>query len=682
MCLSTSLNCETPSKDHLGMKMAALLEPNEDSQHAASSKEIVSGVFVPPKATLYRPCDLILVVEDGREFEAHTQVLSKASPFFEKLLKSNMKESNERTVQLEMFSASVMGDALQFMYTGHVQILDEDNARELVILADYLFLPKLKALAGGVLVEKLNISNFLSTYYFLQRYQCENFLFEAKKFILANFNALYSSNQKEVLSMSNEQLQMFISSDEINVSAEKDIFYIILAWVDHDKSKRKQYFAELFRQVRLVYTSLDFIVSEVVSNDLVKDSAECVNLVREALIVIESRRFANLAVTPRTSLQEPVIVACSSFTGQDIKCYSIREDCWYKLDEMRFCLDDSHLVPYGGKIYAVHTATPRQPHAWHGEQAFRYGMESYDPSTRHWMSLPYQDHRDLKQVFLGSDDELYALMSEPCEECHELTQPNEESRPDWAHCSEETHLSFITKYKPQSNSWEDVSSFDHLNLKHDFCIVAKENFIYFIGGAEWHDTGYTYLADVERYDLGKNQWDKAADLQMARSCATGAVAHGKIFIAGGVNQMGKGPKGWRCEAFDERKNQWHFIPRFEIDPRTNPKLLSVDDKLYGLRTTTWFKRSVPHQRQLECYDPDTRTWNREIVIPLDHVSHCCSMRISTEFLHSQMKKDDLTRYFPDYSRDATRPVHYPRGESFFTRHESARERRRERCIIL
>lgn len=681
MCTSTSKNSQRLSKDHFGMKMAALLKPAENSQHVPSSKEFVSGDFV-PKATLYRPCDLILVVEDGKEFEAHTQVLSKASPFFEKLLKSNMKESNERTVQLEMFSASVMGDALQFIYTGHVQILDEDSARDLVSVADYLFLPKLKAIAGGVLVEKLNISNFLSTYYFLQRYQCEDFVFKAKKFILANFNTLYASNQKEVLSMSNEQLQMFISSDEINVTAEKDIFYIILAWVDHDKSKRKKYFPELFRQVRLLYTSLDFILSDVVSNDLVKDSAGCVSLVRDALILIESKRFDSLAVTPRKSLQEPVIVACSSFTGQDMKCYSIREDCWYRSGEMTFCLDDSHLVPCHGKIYAVHIATPQQPHAWHGGQAFRYGMESYDPNSDNWKSLPYQDHRDLKQVFLGSDEEMYALMSEPCEECHELTQPHEESRPHWAHCSKETHLSFITKYKPESNSWEDVSSFDHLKLRHDFCIVAKGNFIYFIGGAEWHDTGYTYLADVERYDLSNNQWDKVADLQKARSCATGVVAHGKIFIAGGVNHLGKGPQGWRCEAFDERTNEWHFIPRFEIDPCANPKLLSVDDKLYGLRTTTWFNRFVPHQRQVECYDPDTRAWNRKIVIPLDHVSHCCSMRISLEFLHSQMKKDDMRCYFPDYSRDATRPVHYPRGVSFFTTQESARERRRQKCIIL
>ena len=223
-----------------------------------------------------------------------------------------------------------------------------------------------------------------------------------------------------------------------------------------------------------------------------------------------------------------------------------------------------------------------------------------------------------------------------------------------------------------------------MNLRHDFCIVAKGNFIYFIGGADWHGAVYTYLAEVERYDLSKNQWDKVADLQKARSSAAGAAAHGKIYIAGGVNHLGKGPKGWRCEAFDERTNEWHFISRFEIDPCVTPKLLSVDDKLYGLRTTTWFNRLVPHQRMIECYDPDSRTWNRKIVIPLDHVSHCCSMRISIEFLHSQMKKDDMSRYCSEYSSHTPHPVHYPRGVSYFDTQASAREtsRRRQRCIIL
>jgi len=61
-----------------------------------------------PKETPDQRCDVILVVEDGNEFKAHKQVLSEASPFFEKLLNSDMKESREGIVRLEMFSESAM----------------------------------------------------------------------------------------------------------------------------------------------------------------------------------------------------------------------------------------------------------------------------------------------------------------------------------------------------------------------------------------------------------------------------------------------------------------------------------------------------------------------------------------------------------------------------------------------
>ena len=52
-------------------------------------------------------------------------------------------------------------------------------------------------------------------------------------------------------------------------------------------------------------------------------------------------------------------------------------------------------------------------------------------------------------------------------------------------CGSRKHTSFLAKYKAESNSWEDISSFDDLDLPQDFCIVAKNNFIYFIGGIEW-----------------------------------------------------------------------------------------------------------------------------------------------------------------------------------------------------
>ena len=60
------------------------------------------------------------------------------------------------------------------------------------------------------------------------------------------------------------------------------------------------------------------------------------------------------------------------------------------------------------------------------------------------------------------------------------------------------------------------------------CVVAKGNFIYFIGGFAREGGGL--LTDSDRYDISSNTWNKIVDLQEARSGARGAVAYGKFSL--------------------------------------------------------------------------------------------------------------------------------------------------------
>ena len=151
--------------------MATERQSSDSSEKAIlrRRKESISELLT-PKDTLDQPCDVVLLVKDGKQLKAHQRVLSEASLFFDKLLNSDMKETQEGVVRLEMFTESIMVATLQFIYTSDVQISTEDNARDLIVVADYLFLDKLKLLAGEVLVQTLNTSNCISTYYFAERY--------------------------------------------------------------------------------------------------------------------------------------------------------------------------------------------------------------------------------------------------------------------------------------------------------------------------------------------------------------------------------------------------------------------------------------------------------------------------------------------------------------------------------
>ena len=152
---------------------------------------------------------------------------------------------------------------------------------------------------------------------------------------------------------------------------------------------------------------------------------------------------------------------------------------------MPFYFGDSYLISCHGNIYGILIASPSHPaESWHAMQSCGCRMVSYDPYRNKWRSLPFKEERDLKKIFVGNEDEMYALVSEPCAECyrcHRLSQCLVR-RPLYCLpvrqlvlCNRKRHVSFITKYNPESNSWEDVTSFDHIKrstLRRNYCIVT------------------------------------------------------------------------------------------------------------------------------------------------------------------------------------------------------------------
>ena len=186
-------------------------------------------------------CDITLITKDDQEFKAHRNILSAASPFFCKLLQSDMKENREGIVRFEEISGSVMEDVLEFIYTGTVEVTEE-NAEELVVATNYLLVPNLKTISGRFIQQQMCELNCISTFYFAEKYDCEELLNDSKSFIHANFASVADMN--EFLSLEAKEVERWISSDEIVVETEADVFQIAKKWVEHNKSERKAAFEE------------------------------------------------------------------------------------------------------------------------------------------------------------------------------------------------------------------------------------------------------------------------------------------------------------------------------------------------------------------------------------------------------------------------------------------------------
>jgi len=92
-------------------------------------------------------CDITLVTKDGKEFKAHRNVLSAASPFFFRLHQSDMKENQKGIVRFEEISGAVMEDVLEFIYTGSVEVTQQ-NCKDLIAAANFHLIPGLKNFLG------------------------------------------------------------------------------------------------------------------------------------------------------------------------------------------------------------------------------------------------------------------------------------------------------------------------------------------------------------------------------------------------------------------------------------------------------------------------------------------------------------------------------------------------------
>ena len=400
---------------------------------------------------------------------------------------------------------------------------------------------------------------------------------------------------------------MWISSDQIEVSTEEDVFKIILTWTEHNISERRKYFAQLFGHVRLPYVTRDYLRNDIVTNDLVKGSG-CLEQVKDTLKMIDSKTYDSPFVTPRKSLEVPVILVCEQKLENQLLCYFPETDRWCKLRDT--CPSCDQVVSCHGRLYFFSKQDSK--------------LLRYDSFSNRFKSLPYKGKGDVQQLFVRNEDEIFAFVSEnstSCPKCVALRcRETKDDEEEITFCGKK-HISYIMKYRPETNLWEEISSFDVCS-REGICIVAKDNFIYFVGGRRSNK----HLKDADRYDLGKEKWDKISDMQRARVRAYGAAAYGKIFITdnGESNRQDR-----TCEVYSETTNEWQFIASLKI-PRTRQGcMMCVDGKLYVLDDCVW---SVSGLRgKIECYNPNKNEWNEQNEIPIKRVMYAwyllksCSM---------------------------------------------------------
>lgn len=121
----------------------------------------------------------------------------------------------------------------------------------------------------------------------------------------------------EFLSLESKEVERWLSSDEVIVKVEANVFEIMLKWIEHNKREQKANWEELFRHVRLDFLSLDYLI-DVVTNELVQENFVCLKMDLDALKKTTFSVEGEQQQSSRKGVETSAIVTCG---GRYTLCY-------------------------------------------------------------------------------------------------------------------------------------------------------------------------------------------------------------------------------------------------------------------------------------------------------------------------------------------------------------------------
>ncbi|XP_068683046.1 kelch-like protein 3 [Montipora foliosa] len=515
--------------------------------------------------------DVTVSVKD-KEFKAHRLVLAAASPVFLSLLVSDMREGKEQFIRIELEEAtgSVMEDVFKYFYTGNVAVT-KDTAHNLVAVADYLLLPGLKTLACDVLEENITIENCIFNYYFADKYQCLKLMGESCGFINSNFGSVMKTD--DFLKLDIAEVMKWVSSDDVTVTSEEEIFKGIVKWVTYKKSERESNFAELFSQVRLKSISRKFLSNELVNEELVATSKETLNFVLRSIECIFDPFSEDAAKPPRKCLERytDVIFVCG---GRTALCYVPQGDVWYQLPDMLFEHQNHAVVQYRDKvcIFGGQRVGPGK------SQVIEYFLSS----TNCWGTVEGRH---------GSDDFSCLSVLHGC-----------------------IYASFgwhIILYKLDESLCEPVHP---PTLRYGACLVSDKRHLYLLGGLIYDGSTVQGSQTVERFDPILATWEEVAAMNEARYKAFGAPMNGKIYVAGGMNINEECFTVLKsCEVYDPSTNEWQVMSNLKVC-RQAANMVCFQEALY---VVGGFKdiKELSRELSVEVFQLGSCEWKSKSTIP-------------------------------------------------------------------
>ena len=532
-------------------------------------------------------CDVVLRVS-GREIHSHRAILAACSSYFMAMFTNEMKESDQDAIEIQDMNPDILSSLVNFAYSGEIEVA-VGNVQEVLSAASLLQIKQVQDICCEFLKKQLDASNCLGIKTFAEANGCRQLSDVIDTFARKHFPEVASGS--EFLHNHWENIASLISSSDLNVKTEEDVYLSIMEWVKQDSGERIRHLPQLLSHVRLPMLPVPFLMKEIDNEPLVKQSVECRDLLDEAKrfhLLPEHRdvRSTNPRFSPRKSTVGKVFAVggkeSSESITRSVETYNFFDNKWEETTGMIVRRQQLGVGVLDSKVYAVGGS----------DGSLRLSsVECFDPGTNFWSFVaPMSTCRSGVGVgVLGGA--MYAAGGYDGRSC----------------------LNTVERFDLEKNLWSPIAQ---MSTRRSFPGVAVfNNKMYIFGGND----GTSFLNVVESYDPHINRWCTLAPLTKPRAGIGVAVLGQQIFVAGGNDGTSRLDS---VEFLDLRSGKWCPAAKM-TSARDGVCLCTIGSQLVavgGINGPSYLKST-------EVYDPVNNTW--ELVASMETCRAAAGVAIVT-----------------------------------------------------